>query len=91
MEGAGSVKADIPSVTATGYLLIIFCSNMICQRLFLPVLQLRVQLSDCMGVLYRFIVACAHLGNSTGSSTGSRTVTPLLLTGGLVKYEVGLN
>ena len=43
-----------------------------------------------MGGLYRYIVACAHLGNGTGR----RTVTmaaPLLVTSELVRYEAVLH
>ena len=52
--------------------------------------HLHIGISVCMGGLYRYIVACAHLGNGTGR----RPVTmaaPLLLTSGPAKYEAELH
>ena len=40
----------------------------------------------CMGCLYHYIVACAHLENGTGRRTPTMAA-PLLLTRGLVRYE----
>ena len=44
----------------------------------------------CMGNLYRYIVACGHLGNSTGHRTAT-LVAPLLLTSGPVRYAAVLH